>query len=222
MKLPAMATGLLAALVWHAATFAALAAPPPAAEIAGLITRLADESFAARQEASEKLLTRGHKQPAEVEKSLAHAFRHSDDPEIRFRSKEILMKLFMESVGYIGVGYQRQDHLDAQGNRQWVLILTKIADDSPAKTVELQVGDLIFAVNRKALDQTAPELDFTTRIQTMRAGQPVVLSLSRNGKEMEIKVVLGRRPENLSLITPETLFDKRLQEIEQKAAKPKP
>ena len=108
-------TGARAALVWLA--LATAAAADDSTEIAGLISRLADPSFPAREQASGEILARGRKQPQEIENALVDAYRHSADPEIRFRSKSILTKHFMESIGYLGVAYQRSDLLNPGGEK---------------------------------------------------------------------------------------------------------
>ena len=207
-------TGARAALVWLA--LAAAAAADDSTEIAGLISRLADPSFPAREQASGEILARGRKQPQEIENALVDAYRHSADPEIRFRSKSILTKHFMESIGYLGVAYQRSNLLNPGGEKPPGVTLSLIQEGFPAKLAGLLAGDVIHAIDRKPLDPANPDLDFAIRIQLLGAGRTATLSVSRGGEQLGVKVTLAVRPVPLTEKEAEALFKARLREIEQK------
>ncbi len=207
-------TGARAALVWLALASGVCADDAPG--IGGLIARLADPSFAAREQASGEILARGRKQPQEIEKALADAYRHSADPEIRFRSKSILMTHFMESIGYLGVAYQRSDLFNPGGEKPPGVALSLIQEGFPAKLAGLLAGDVILAIDHKPLDPANPDLDFASRIQVLGAGRSAMLSVSRGGEKLEVKVTLVARPVPLTEREAEALFKARLREIEQK------
>lgn len=209
-------TGARAALVWLALASGVCADDAPG--IAGLISRLADPSFPAREQASGEILARGRKQPEEIERALADAYRHSPDPEIRFRSKSILLDLFMDSIGFLGVRYQRSDVFNqGVGNPAKGVTVMNVQPGSPADLAKLLPGDVILTVDGKALNPASPDLDFASRIQAFGAGRAVTLSLSRGGEEIDLKVTLAAKPRAaFAGQEAEDLFKARFRELEQK------
>lgn len=205
-----------APLVWLALGSGGFAGAPDAPAITDLISRLASESFPAREQASGQILALGRTKPDEIERALVGAFRNSADPEIRFRCKSILMRLFVESVGYLGVSYQAREIFNKAGEMQRVVSMTGIAPESPAAAAGLLAGDMILAIDGQAIDPAMPDLDFARRIQILGAGRRVTLSVSRGAEEIDVNVTLTARPMTLANQDAATLFKERLLELEQK------
>lgn len=67
-----------------------------------------------------------------------------------------------------------------------------IAKDSPAEKAGLLAEDIILEVNGKKIDENNSLLSL---IAEYNPGDTVTLKINRGGKEMELKVVLGKRPQ---------------------------
>jgi len=67
-----------------------------------------------------------------------------------------------------------------------------IAKDSPAEKAGLLAEDIILEVNEKKIDENNPLLSL---ISEYNPGDTATLKINRGGKEVELKVVLGKRPQ---------------------------
>jgi C-terminal processing protease CtpA/Prc len=211
--------GIRSAAICLALASGVTVAAPASPEIAGMISRLGNESFSERERASTEILAHAKKHSAEVEKSLVEGFRRSPEPEVRFRCKSILMKFYAESVGYVGVYYQNREFVNKQGERQLVVGISQIAPGSPAAQAKLQPGDVILSVNGQPVDPLEPSLDFAKRIQMLGSGRTVTLKLARAMEEIDVKVALGQRPLPLTDKEAEALFKARIQKAERELEK---
>jgi photosystem II stability/assembly factor-like uncharacterized protein len=70
--------------------------------------------------------------------------------------------------------------------------LTQITPDSPAAKAGLKVGDIIKAVDKKAIGKYE---DLAEQIRTHKAGDKLTLSVARGTESLEITVTLGKRPQ---------------------------
>ncbi len=69
-----------------------------------------------------------------------------------------------------------------------------VVSNSPAEKAGIQAGDIIMELNGEKINQDNP---LSSLIQKYNVGDTVALKISRAGKEMELKVVLEERPQNL-------------------------
>lgn len=184
-----------------------------------MVAQLADESFAVREQAGAALLTLARTEPAEVGRALAAAFRKSPEPEIRVRSKSLLMKMFTGSIGYVGVYYAPDNELGIDGRIHQGVRIGQVAPGSPAEAAGLIPGDFISALNGHPLNPAEPDTDFAQRVQMLGIGQPATLTLLRNRREIEAKVTLAERPLPLAIQQAESLFQARLEELEHPSLK---
>ncbi len=189
------------------------AAPDP--EISQRIVLLADPSFAARQKAAADLRELGMKHREEVEKALIDAYRHSGDPEVQFRSREILTELFASSLGYIGIKYAKREHITSQGEKRWVILINDVQIDSPASKAKLLTGDVILRLNGEVLDAEA-DTKFPLKIKSIGSGSVVNLLIERNGEEKRVPVTLGIWPRPLSVSEADALFLSKIRSLEPK------
>jgi S1-C subfamily serine protease len=67
------------------------------------------------------------------------------------------------------------------------LLIESVEDNSPLADAGLQEGDLITAINGEPVDEVFPRL----LMQTMRSNGPVMLTVQRDGEELEIEVDLS-------------------------------
>ena len=83
---------------------------------------------------------------------------------------------------YLGIRYiQRARGAEVQ----------EVIPGSPAEEAGLRVGDLIRKVDGRAVTSNRPLADV---LSAYRPGDRVVLTVEREGREIEIRVTLGRRP----------------------------
>jgi membrane-associated protease RseP (regulator of RpoE activity) len=83
---------------------------------------------------------------------------------------------------YLGIRYiQRPRGAEVQ----------EVIPGSPAEEAGLRVGDLIRKVDGQAVNSSHPLADV---LSAYRPGDRVVLTVEREGREIEIPVTLGRRP----------------------------
>ncbi len=183
------------------------AAPEP--QIVTLVAELADPSFTAREKAAHDLGELGKKQRGEVESALVDAYLHSDDPEVRFRSREILTGLFANSLGYLGIKFARREHLNADGEKQWGIVINELQKDSPALKAKLRAGDIILKMNGNPFGPTA-DLDFSKQVKETGTGQTIDLQIERDGESIRTKVILGAWPNPLTAAEASALFESKL------------
>ncbi len=67
-----------------------------------------------------------------------------------------------------------------------------VVKDSPAEKAGLLAEDIILEVNGKKIDENSPLLSL---ISEYNPGDTVTLKIARGGKEMELRVSLGKRPQ---------------------------
>ena len=98
--------------------------------------------------------------------------------------------------GYLGVGagpltpeIAEQVHLsrDTKG-----VIVNDLTADGPADAAGVKRGDVILSVNGRSIES---QDDLRLMISEMTPGTPAELALSRDGKALKIKVVLGQKDE---------------------------
>jgi len=95
---------------------------------------------------------------------------------------------------YLGITYQSVDPLSTSGLDLTVtygVVISKVEPGSPAARAGLQEGDVILAFNNQKLDEDAlPAL-----LVKHKPGDVVTLTIWRSGKQMELTVTLGARPQ---------------------------
>jgi serine protease DegQ len=96
--------------------------------------------------------------------------------------------------GWIGVGVQEitsdlaeSFSLPATGG----VLITQVERDGPAESAGIRLGDVLVAVNGKPVVDTAGMLNM---IAALKPGEAAKLKISRNHKESEVAVTIGRRP----------------------------
>jgi len=84
---------------------------------------------------------------------------------------------------YVGV--------ELQGNSAGGAQVSSVQPGSPASSAGIQTGDLITAINGKAISTTD---QFIATVDTFAPGDTITLTIKRNGQTQSIKVSLGTRP----------------------------
>lgn len=95
---------------------------------------------------------------------------------------------------YLGITYQPVDPLSTSGmdlSVTYGVVVAKVEPGSPAAKAGLQDGDVILAFNNQKLDEDA----LTALLVKHKPGDIVTLTIWRNGKQMDLTVTLGARPQ---------------------------
>jgi 2-alkenal reductase len=95
---------------------------------------------------------------------------------------------------YIGIRYQDNDPQISGAlnlNTSSGVVVSTVEANSPAAKAGLQENDVILALDGNKIDQDHP---LSVLLFSRRAGDTVTLTISRDGKEVQIKLTLGVRP----------------------------
>jgi S1-C subfamily serine protease len=95
--------------------------------------------------------------------------------------------------GYLGISGQPVTLPEAQRGdaRAEALLIVGVTDGSPAAAAGVLVGDVLVALDGKAVE--SPQ-DLMDRLMETRIGQPASLRVLRGGAVVEIAVTIGERP----------------------------
>lgn len=72
------------------------------------------------------------------------------------------------------------------------VFISKVEDNGPAAQAGIQANDVIVSVNGKAVNSAGA---FVGELAAKKIGETVTLGIIRNGKDIEVKVVLGEIPQ---------------------------
>jgi C-terminal processing protease CtpA/Prc len=176
---------------------------PPA-----MVEQLNSEQFAVRQGAEAELLKWSRQQPGEAMDELYRQSRVAPDPEVRERCLRVLKELIndeylREGVGYLGVrmnGFTEVIMIAGEPKPRFAIRLIQVEEETPARKAGLIAGDLLLGVNDTNWTQGDTSETVSEAIQSYKAGTEVKIKLFRDGKVVELPVVLGRRPAAADLL----------------------
>lgn len=169
---------------------------------AELVTGLQSEKFAERETAEAGLLAWGRQRADEAMDEFYRQSREAAEPEVRQRCHDVLRELVVDDylrngVGYLGVRMNpalEQVMVAGEAKPRFAIRLLQVEMDTPAKQAGLVAGDLLLGVNDRMWGANDQSEEATKVIKGFKAGAKVTISLFRDGKVVEIPVVLGRRP----------------------------
>ncbi len=96
---------------------------------------------------------------------------------------------------YIGITYQQVDPQIASAldldKSQTGIVVTQVMPRTPAATAGLQEGDVITTLNGQAIDKDHP---LASILLTRHVGETVTLTIYRNGKQIQVQIVLSANP----------------------------
>ena len=163
----------------------------PAKALAGL----ASQQFRDREIAQVELLAWARLTAPAMDELLRQS-RLAVDPEVRERCLSILRILvtdgyLKEGEGYLGI-MLKDDVSDIPGEprTRGVIRVLMVQPDSPAEHAGIRVNDLIAGVN----DEIWQEFTFRANIRKMKPRTEVDLKILRDGRWVNVKVTLVRRP----------------------------
>jgi len=173
-------------------------------EVKTLISRLGDESYARREEATEELKTHGR----EILPKLREMVEH-EDPEVRARAKEVGIAIAgreyvvspklahilrrksgrrkpLTHQGFLGVSIANVQ----QGKLPGALI-TQVLRNSPAERAGIRLQDVILVIDNQVLDDATDVLEI---ISAKDPGSVARLRIRRGNQIVNAAATLGARP----------------------------
>ena len=106
------------------------------------------------------------------------------DPDAKYLSAE-KYKAYLSGTSGKSVGVGINTVKDEDGNMK----ITEVIPNSPGEAAGLQKGDVILEVNGTKIKNTA---HFRSQLYKYSIGDTITLKINRDGKEMEVNVLLTR------------------------------
>lgn len=193
------------------AVLATLALPVCAGGVelpSAILESLKSEKFAEREGAQAELLAWTRQRPDDAPEALYQQSRTADDPEQRQRCFAVLRELVSDEylrngVGY--VGFRMNPNTEAvkvpgEAQPRFAVRILQVEPDTPGQKAGLLGGDLLLGVDDAVWHQEDTSIVVSEKIKSFKAGTRVTLKLFRDGKLMEVPLVLARRPAAADLL----------------------
>jgi len=175
---------------------------------AEVMQSLKAENFAQREKAQAALLEWARQSPDASLEALYQQSRAGDDPEQRERCLAVLRDLVTDEylrngVGY--VGFRMNPNTEAvnvpgEANPRFAVRVLQVEPDTPGHKAGLLGGDLLLGVDDTVWHQEDTSATVSEKIKSLKAGTRVTLKLFREGKIVEVPLVLARRPAAADLL----------------------
>jgi len=169
---------------------------------ATLLEGLKSETFAERERAEADLLawTRQHSDAALED--LYQQSRTAGEPEVRERCLAVLRELVADDylrnrVGFLGIRMNPNTEmvkLPDEVKPRFAIRMLQVEPDTPAHKSGMVAGDLLLGVNDTVWQQEDTSASVMEKIKSFKAGTRVTIKLCRDGKVMDVPVVLAPRP----------------------------
>ena len=174
------------------ALFSAEAVELPSKALSGL----ASQQFRDREIAQVELLAWARLQPASAMEELLRQSRMAIDPEVRERCLNILRILvtdeyLKEGEGYLGIMLKDEvADIPGEPKPRGVIRVLMVQPDSPAEHAGIRQNDMIVGINGEIWQ----DVTFRANIRKLKPNIEVDLKILRDGRWIDLKVPLGRRP----------------------------
>jgi hypothetical protein len=158
------------------------------------------EDFRTRETAQASLLEWSRKNPGIAMERLFVLSQSADDPEVRERCLAVLRELIgdeylKEGEGYIGIRMQDETAtIPGDPKPRSAIRILQVVQDSPAHFAGLKVNDLIAGLDDLVWRDGAASQFFMQTVREFKPASHITLSILRDGKLMDVKVKLARRP----------------------------
>ena len=166
------------------------------------------EEFTAREQAQAELLAWARQRPDDTPELLYQQSRTAADPERRQRCLGVLRELVSDEylrngVGY--VGFRMNPNTEAvkvpgEDQPRFAIRVLQVEPDTPGHKAGLLGGDLLLGVDDTIWHQEDTSAVVSEKIKALRAGTKVTLKLFRDGKLVDMPLVLARRPAAADLL----------------------
>jgi hypothetical protein len=158
------------------------------------------EDFRTRESAQASLLDWSRKNPAVALERLFVLSQSADDPEVRERCLAVLREMIgdeylKEGEGYIGIRMQDETAtIPGDPKPRSAIRILQVVQDSPGHLAGLKVNDLITGLEDRIWRDGAASEFFMQTVREFKPASHITLSILRDGKTMDVKVKLARRP----------------------------
>lgn len=140
-----------------------------------------------------------------AKKFFLHAYENHAEPEVRERFRLLLKSMAADDYatvgeGYVGIsmGQEWQGFVPGDSVKRFGMVVTGIAENSPAAMAKLQVGDVIVALDKEIWREAQVILDdkqgLSARIRALGAGSKASFGIWRDSELLTTEVILTRRP----------------------------
>ncbi len=166
----------------------------------GPLADLKSEEFRKREAAQEELIAWARLEPEPAMDLLFQQSRVADDPEVRERCLAILRELVNDEYakdgeGFIGIAMMDEELVQPENAKpRGVIRVTSVIRDSAAAKAGLKFNDLILGFDDHVWNEKLISLPFREKIRELKPNSKITLNILRDGKPMNLLVILGRRP----------------------------
>ncbi len=170
-----------------------------AQQISALINGLGAEKFEQREDSQSKLLALGEKQYDLVVLKCLEAHIKIEDPEIRFRLKNVLRILVLKrnfmQKGFIGISMQPSREPQKIGDEVFLPIeIVNVIPDFPAEKSGFNTGDLILKVDGNICNGKFQTTEIVNYISAKKPGTGMTFLLQSEGRLVTKELVIAERP----------------------------
>lgn len=167
---------------------------PTSKETQNAIVDLGNENYTSRENATAALAAMGESM---LEK-MALLYLESDDPEVRARARRVAWLIYPDlPKGFLGIEYRLAQIGAGEHVRCVVNVANNIQPNTPAAKAGLQKNDIIEAIDgqrfKGGLEYWTAEFRF--RIQSIRPGTQIVLTVSRGAQLLKLPLTVGQPSE---------------------------
>lgn len=187
---------------------------PSAGDLDQLIAGLAADAFELREKAQAALNKYARLHPREMKEAILPRYVAAADPEVRFRLVAVLFESARYEMrgrprGFLGIWMHSSQVRLADGSIAGSVLVREVMRDTAAAEAGLLAGDHIVAVDKMAFSppprpvipqQMASQEnleEFKQYIESKRKGDAVALKVRRQNQDVNMRVLLGKRPDNL-------------------------
>lgn len=181
---------------------AALVAEPAAEPAAELFKKLNADSYGERHKAQVELTAWAVANSGEAIELFFKEYKVAATPEVKVRvgqllRERVIFEKFGRPKGFVGI--QMDNGAEKVGDElRAVVLVTAVVKGSPAEAFGLKQGDALWRVDQQTFNRNAfASLQFIKIVTSKREGDTILVDLVRDGKQIQVKLVLGVMPVEL-------------------------
>ena len=165
-----------------------------------ILLKLTSADFGVREDAERALIGWAKADRTSRAKEIIGELDTTEDPEIRERCASALRSIAMidylkEGEGYLGIGIKEEPWPDQNGGgNKWAVRITHVVGGGAAFRAGLISGDLITGLQEKSWEHSGAAEALSSSIRQLQPGTSVAIRIFRKDVEMNLQVVLDRRP----------------------------
>ena len=170
-------------------------------QMSSLLSQLGADSWTQREAAQEQMTQLGKQHADSLLKQTLDIFLTTSDPEVAYRTKQILKTVVAENLykdGFVGVQISHATSpLKFRGQDVHPLRIDRVIPDTAAASHRLRAGDMILQTEEHVSGREFGVPEFINCVSHKGPGEKLVLVLWSAGQEITREVILGKRPDDL-------------------------